>query len=176
MARQDFPIVAPGKIAQVFPLFFGGVLPLFIGAALFLAGGSTQDRLRVLPALLIMPLVGAFLAWSMHRKRVSLEDGRLTLRRFPFPKRLAVAELDLAEARIIDLNGERDLQPTMKLSGTGLPGYRIGWFRLRSGRRAWLALTDWRRVLVLPRRDGGIVLLSAERPDALLDALRRAGG
>jgi hypothetical protein len=55
-----------------------------------------------------------------------------------------------------------------------MPGYRSGWFWLRDKRRAYLVLTDWKRVLALPKRDGGIVLLSLQRPEALLDALRRA--
>jgi len=176
MARQEFPIAAPGKFAQLFPVFIGGVVPLAVAAALAIAAHGRTEWLVAVPALLIMPFVGGVLAWSMHHKRVAIDAGQLLLRIFPFPKRLAITELDLAQARVVDLEGERGLQPVLKLMGTGLPGYRTGWFRLRDGRKAWLALTDWRRVLVLPRRDGGVVLLSPERPDALLDALRRVGG
>lgn len=70
-----------------------------------------------------------------------------------------------------------DIVPPGKLARvlpTNLPGYRSGLFWLRNKARAQVLLTDWRRVLVLPRRDGGMVLLSPQRPDALLAALREA--
>jgi D-alanyl-D-alanine carboxypeptidase len=47
-------------------------------------------------------------------------------------------------------------------------------FRLRDKRRASVLLTDLQRVLVLPRRDGSVLMLSLQRPEALLQALRRA--
>lgn len=37
-------------------------------------------------------------------------------------------------------------------------------------------LISWRRVLVLPKRDGSVVLLSPARPDALLQAMQRTAG
>jgi len=36
-------------------------------------------------------------------------------------------------------------------------------------------LTDLQRVLVLPRRDGSVLLLSLQQPEALLRALRQRG-
>lgn len=176
MTRQEFPIVAPGKVATVFPIFIGAVVPLLIGAVLFYVAKDAHDWQDPAKALLPLPVVASLLAWSMHHRRIDIEDGRLVLRRFPFPKRVALAEFDLAQARIANLDEERALQPVMKIAGSGLPGYRTGWFRLRDKRTAWVLLTAWRRVLVLPKRDGRVVLLSAERPDALLEALRRAGG
>jgi Bacterial PH domain len=176
MSLQSFALVPPGKFARLFPLFIGVVLPLAVGTAMFVAANGSRDRLVAMPGLLILPLVAGVLAWSMHHRRIEVEDGALILRRRPFAKRVSVAEMDLAQARIVDLDTQRDLQPVLKLAGSGMPGYRIGLFRLRDRRTAWLRLTDWRRVLVLPLRDGKVVLLSAERPEAVLDCLRRAAG
>ena len=55
-----------------------------------------------------------------------------------------------------------------------LPGYQAGHFRLRAKLgKAFCLVTDTRRVLWLPMRDGKQqLLLSLERPQALLDALR----
>ena len=176
MARKEFPLVPPGKIATVFPVFIGLALPLAIAAILFYVGKDVHALRDAATALFILPVVAGILAWSMHARHVDLEDGHLVLRRFPWPKRVALSELDLTQARVANLDEERALQPAMKIAGSGLPGYRTGWFRLRGKRTAWVLLTDWRRVLVLPKRDGGLFLLSPERPDALLDALHRAGG
>lgn len=176
MTVQSFPLVAPGKFAQVFPVFIGGVLPIVIALAMFIASKGSKDWLVAAPTLLILPLVAGGLAWSMHHRRLEIDNGRLVLRRAIFPKFLAMAELDLAHARIVDLDTTPDLQPVMKIAGSGMPGYRVGLFRLRNRSKAWLRLTDWRRVLVLPLRNGDFVLLSPTQPDALLDALRRAAG
>lgn len=49
-----------------------------------------------------------------------------------------------------------------------------GHFRMRGGGKAFCLLTDYSRVLVLPLRDGSMLLLSPEHPRALLDALKQA--
>ena len=175
MSLQQFEIVPPGNFAKLFPMLLGGVLPVVIAAAMFLAAKDPRSWLVAAPWLILLPLIAGGLAWSMHHVRIEIEDGFFVLRRRLFPKKLAMAEIDLAQARIVDLNNQRELQPVLKISGSGLPGYRVGLFRLRNGKKGWLRLTAWQRVLVLPLHNGEFILLSPERPDAVLEALRRAG-
>ena len=176
MSLQQFAIVPPGKFARLFPLFLGGVLPLVIAAAMFLAAKDPRSWLVAAPWLIILPLIAGGLAWSMHHHRIEIEDGLLVLRRHLFPKKISMGELDLAQARVVDLNSQRGLQPTRKISGSSLPGYRFGLFRLRNGKKGWLRVTDWHRVLVVPLHNGEFIFFSPERPEAVLDALRRAAG
>jgi hypothetical protein len=56
--------------------------------------------------------------------------------------------------------------------GTGLPGYRAGWFRLNNGERSLVYVTDWARVVYVPTSEGYSVLLSTPDPSALAEALR----
>jgi hypothetical protein len=65
-----------------------------------------------------------------------------------------------------------ELQPTRRTFGTGLPGYRSGWFRLRNGERALLYLTDEARAVYVPTTAGYSVLLSPRDPDQFVAALR----
>jgi hypothetical protein len=120
-----------------------------------------------------MPIAAAALVWSMYRRRVRLDAGVL---RFGMARwsRVAVAALDLDAARIVNLDQQRELRPAIRLAGTAMPGYRSGWYWLRNRKRAYVVLMDWRRVLLLSRRDGVLILLGVERPEALLDALRQA--
>ena len=60
--------------------------------------------------------------------------------------------------------------------GTALGGYSAGWFRLRSGEKALLYLTDRRRVVYIPTLDGYSLLLSQGEPRRFLDALHDATG
>lgn len=175
MGRHDFEVVPAGGFARAFPLAIGGLL--LLGTVVAVATTYDQPLVLVglLPAVFIgLAVIGA-LAWAIRHPRLALVDGVLQVGRLP-RLRAPVASLDLERARIVDLDAERALQPTFRLMGTSLPGYRTGWFWLRDGTRAFLTVTDWRRVLVLPRREGGPVLLSLRDPDALLGALRRARG
>lgn len=79
------------------------------------------------------------------------------------------------QARAVDLGRDRDVAPTIRTRGTGLPGYSAGWFRLRNGQKALLYVTDRSRVAYIPTTEGYAVLLSTPDPDALIAALRAGG-
>jgi hypothetical protein len=174
MKGQRFEIVPPGKLARVMPIVLAGLPPAIILATMAIAARGRHEAVPYLPvsaALLLFPLIGGLLAWSMLTRTIKVEAGRLDFGVLPW-RRIPVAALDLDAARIVDLDAQPGLQPVFKIAGSGLPGYKSGMFRLRNAKRAQLLLTDWKRVLVLPRRDGGIILLSPQRPDALLAALQ----
>lgn len=124
------------------------------------------------PVMLIA--VGA-IAFALRRRRVSLEQGVLTVAAGFNTRRVAIGEIDLPGARIVDLREHTDLKPLLKVMGTGLPGYEAGHFRLRNRNKAFVLLTDRTRVLVLPEKSGNTLLLSLQQPQALLDALNKAG-
>jgi len=173
MSTQEFEIPPPGKFVLVFLLVMGVVMPMAVLTAVVLAAHDKRVILLALPTAFIFPLVAGAVGWSIYRRKIRIVDKALLTGIFGW-KKIPVSELDLDAAAIIDLQQHRELQPTFKLAGTSMPGYRSGWFRLRDKRTAYLLLTDWRRVLVLPKRDGKVILFSPQRPDALLDALRRA--
>lgn len=173
MSDRMFEVPEPGKFATLFPLFVGVVPTLAILAALQFIGQRHPAPVRVYAVLMLLPATAALMAWSMHARRLRLRDKVFHYGGLPW-RRVRVEALDLAAATGIDLNAQPEWQPRFKIAGTRLPGYHAGWFRLRNGRRAFVTLTDWKHVLVLPKRDGGLLLLSVTRPDALLAALRSA--
>ncbi|MCL1634117.1 PH domain-containing protein [Luteimonas sp. SX5] len=126
----------------------------------------------MLPILLLFAGVFTF---AFRRLRVGLEAGTLTIAAGFNTRRVAVGDLDLDGARIVDLRERTEFKPMLKTMGTALPGYATGHFRLRNRSKAFLMLTDRTRVLVLPEKSGRTLLLSLQQPQALLDALRRKG-
>ena len=176
MSGQVFELPAPGKVAVLFPLFIGLVLPIALVVAMAFAARDNPDLLRASATVAVLPVVGLLLAWSMHTRRVELLDGMLQVRRWPWPKRAAIAGFDLAQARIVDLDAEPALRPALKIAGSRLPGFTSGWFWLKDRRRAYVLMTAGRRALLLPGRDGTLWLLGVERADALLAALRARVG
>ena len=173
MSERMFEVPEPGKFARLFPLFVGVVPTLAILAALPFVGQGHPAPARLYVALMLLPATAAVMAWSMRARRLRLRDQVFHYGGLPW-RRVRVDALDLDAAASVDLNARAEWQPRFKIAGTRLPGYHAGWFRLRNGRRAFVVLTDWKHVLVLPRRDGGLLLLSVARPDALLAALRDA--
>ncbi|MFT3805610.1 PH domain-containing protein [Arenimonas sp.] len=171
MKTQEFEFTPPGAFPRLFPLLIGAGIPLILVAVLALQP-QPVTWMHILPALLLLPVVGAAFAWTMHRRRIRIEGGGIRYRLMPGTSTRLI-DLDLDSARIVDLEQETSLRPVFRLFGTALPGYRSGWFRLRNRATAYVVLSDWRRVLVLPRRDGRLLLFSLQKPEMALEALRR---
>ena len=162
---RTFAVVAPGtRLAWMLP----GVSLLAGVVGIALAMRETPiATLALLPLALGAVLVGV----TLTRRRVELENGELRIAAGLNSRRIDVSKLQLDQAAIIDLTKRRELRPFWRTFGTGLPGYRAGHYRLRNGTRAFVLVTDTRRVLALPEQDGRMVLLSLAQPQALLDAI-----
>lgn len=129
-------------------------------------------------AAILVPIVGVLcltlLGSRATRFEVSAEGLRL---RGDFYGRLIPAEdLRGGAARRVDFTATPELQPARRTWGTGLPGYLAGWFRLRSGEKALLYLTDRGRAVYVPTTAGYSVLLSPADPDGFLSAIRAVAG
>jgi len=176
-SAQTFVVTPPPAYASMLLVLLGGVLPLAIIAVLWLWAPPAQLS-GVGPALVVVPAVVAALLLAMKRRSVELRDGVLDVRGALFRHRVAVTQLDLARARIVDLAERTELRPILKTGGMSVPGFHAGHFRLREKLgKAFCLVTDRHRVLWLPLRDGkGQLLISLEQPQALLDALRATRG
>jgi len=128
---------------------------------------------------LLLVAVAAVLAWvaySTRHSRVEVGTASIRLVGDLWGRSLPLRSLDLARARVLDLETAREYRPRRRTWGTGLGGYAAGWFRLASGERALVYLTDRRRVAYVPTNEGYALLLSVERPDAFLELLARRKG
>lgn len=73
-------------------------------------------------------------------------------------------DLDLASARPVDLTKPGPHELRVRTQGTGMPGYSAGWFKTGDNARAFVVVTDGRRVAYLPTRNGYSLLLSVADP------------
>ncbi|WP_295570456.1 PH domain-containing protein [uncultured Stenotrophomonas sp.] len=133
----------------------------------FRMGGSAAWSLLVIAALAIG--LGA----AFFRRRVELDGGVLDVRSTLYRRRVPVAQLRLDQAEVVDLGRDRRYGIRFKTNGYSMPGFHSGHFRLMGGGKGFALVTDRSRVLVLPVRDGSALLLSLDRPQALLEALRK---
>lgn len=114
------------------------------------------------------------IALGQSRARYELSSDGLMLRGDIYGRKpIATADLRGGAARMVDLDREPDLRPSLRTFGTALPGYRSGWFRLRNGDKALVSLTDPHHVVYVPTTQGFVLLLSPSHPDHFLEALRK---
>lgn len=168
-----FSVPAPDyrKVALMFALVLATI---GVALVLVLRDGSAA---RTWPHLLLGALVSiALLAWVVGRRRVTLEGDTLRIAAGLNSTRVAVSALDLDQARIVRLDEHPEYRPGTKTFGSAMPGYQAGHFHQGGGRKVFVLLTERDRVLVLPERDGRLLLLSLDNPQSLLDALQRAAG
>ena len=116
--------------------------------------------------------VGVVLTFALRRRRIVLDNRELQVLATFYTRKLAVEAFDLDRARILSLEEHTDLAPMLKTNGFSLPGFKAGHFRLRNLTRAFCLVTDRTRVLLLPQRDGGLLILSPTRPADVLARLR----
>jgi len=144
--------------------------PLLAGSLL----GTVAITLASVAALTL--LLWAALDWALRRQALRIEHGELDVRSTFFRSRVALAQLQLAQARVIDLDEHFELRPQLKTRGYSLPGLRSGWYRLRNKRKAFVATADSRHVLWLPTAAGHALLLDVRDPHRLLALLHERCG
>lgn len=111
-------------------------------------------------------------AASLFGTQLEVSASGLVFRGDLLRKVIPIAELRLDRARVVDLDREPGLRPTFKLHGVGLPRYRSGWYLLKDGEKALLALIPTRPAVYIPTTRGHAILVSPDRPAEFLEALR----
>src|SRR5262245_21628287 len=76
------------------------------------------------------------------RARFDVSAAGLRLSGDFYGRTIPTADLRGGAARRVDIGADSEFRPTRRTMGTGLPGYRAGWFRLQSGEKALLYVTD----------------------------------
>src|SRR5690606_14144923 len=179
---RDRPMKGVAREFPPSPLPRRAWLSVFSIAALVLAGGLLLPRGETLPApaWLLTPLLVALLLvlplQALRRRRIAVEGEELVVAAALYTRRVNVDALDLEQARIVDLDEHTAFKPVLGLNRFGVPGFQAGRYLLRNRQRAFCLLTARDRVLVLPQRDGRLLLLSPEKPRDLLAHLRELAG
>jgi len=183
--RSGITLTPPPGSARLWLFVLVVGLPLLVSALALALAPLTHDT---------QPLVGGSLAWTMaltlasvaaltlllwaalsfglRRQSLQVDAQCITVRSSFFRTQVAIAQLQLDQARVVDLAEHTELRPLLKVRGYGLPGFRSGWYRLRDRRKAFVATADSRLLLWLPSSAGHGLLLDVRDPSALLLQLR----
>lgn len=119
-------------------------------------------------------LIGGLFGWfalSSSSLSAAIEGSSLQIKVPIYGRSIPIAALDVASATIVDLEQTPQLRPGIRTNGIGLPGYAVGWFRLKNGEKALAAITSNQRVLYLRTSEGYVLLLSLADPERFIRQL-----
>src|SRR5690606_36694624 len=131
-----------------------------------LVGGSKllTNVLILAGILALTQVIHWFLARAMRRHAVTLDSDCLAITTSFYSRRLGWRELQLSQARVVDLGERTELKPVLKTNGTSLPGFRNGWFLLRNLHRAFVESVGCKRLVHLPTPAGYDLRLQPRQP------------
>lgn len=167
--EEIFFITPSGKAPASFRLIMGVVAAAVVVGICIPAVGSFPPWLLAAGALVLVIVAAAFKGNS----RIEVGPGTLRLRVPFYGRTLSIRELDLDQARVVDLSIETGLKLRIKTNGIGLPGYAVGWFRLRDKQKALAAVTGKQHAVYIPTRGAYCLLLSAQEPQRFLETLKQ---
>lgn len=163
------PVLVPAAaIVLTFAMGDEDMVRLSQDSAVRMAGGS-------LLAVFGMSLVVWFVSDRLVRRhRLQLLDDGIAIASTFYTRRFTFDQLQLDQARVVDLREQTQLRPRGKRNAVAMPGFRSGTFRLCNGHKAFVAMAGGPRVLWLPTSTGTQLLLEVRQPRIALDALRNA--
>jgi hypothetical protein len=126
--------------------------------------------------LVALAAVFFWFGWKAREVRFEISSAGLKLAGDLYGRMIPAKSLQLDAAKRVNLGEQQDLQLKWRTFGTGLPGYRAGWFKLRNGSKALVYLTDPSNVVMIPTTEGFTLLLNVADPNRFLTRLREVCG
>jgi hypothetical protein len=104
-----------------------------------------------------------------------LTSNSLTIHDRFYPVTLAAADIDVSAIRVVDLDQDPAWRPIMRTNGFANTHYQSGWFQVSNGTKVRLYRAGGSRLVLLPPKGAGtVVLMQASNPEALIAQLRAA--
>lgn len=128
--------------------------------------------IAVIVGVIVFALIAILLPVMLFSIRVGNDEILIAA---PPLMKFRVRKSDIESATVISLSKCPELHPKIRLYGIGLPGWRVGWYRLNNGSKAFVALSQEDRVLLLRMRGGELVLLAPNKFSEFLAVLHRLG-
>lgn len=170
-ANNSVELAPLRKRSVVFLAIFIVVVPVSALIAMLAFPDQRPSPIEGAIAVVIVGAVVGSLLAVIRRRSISFEAGNLIIRATFYTRRIALEELDLSGAKVIDLQEHPERRPLLKTNGLAVPGLAIGSFRDRKRNKLFCLVTA-PRVVMLPLHGGSRILVSPTHPQRLLDEIR----
>src|SRR5437868_9673982 len=123
-------------------------------------------------AVIVAALFGYF-SWASTHVRYEVSSSGLRITGSMYGRQIPIEQLDVGQARLINVKEEPGFALSRRTNGVGLPYYSAGWFKLRNGQKA-LAFVTGNEVVYIPTSASYYLMLSVVDPQQFIAALRQA--
>jgi len=153
------PAPEGSQMKYVFPIIpaSSGPIWLFVIIAVFLLG--------------IVTLFG-YLAFSSRHVHLEVGEGGLRIGGDIYGRSIPASSVAIDAVKVLNLKQDEAYRLKWRTNGSGLPGYKSGWFKLANGEKALVFITDPTRVIYIPTRDGYSILMSVAEPDQVKERIK----
>ena len=118
--------------------------------------------LAVIILITIIPIVAL---------KIEVKDSEIVISAPPLLK-YSFKRNEIVSINTIDLSEHEEYKPTLREFGIGIPGYRIGWFKLANGAKAFLAVSS-NEAVVFKLKNGTYVIITPKDVGNFLNTLRK---
>lgn len=132
--------------------------------------------LILIPILLIVFIgggVATYAAFASRHVKFEVSSDGIRIKGDMYGRFVPKDKMVLKSARAVDLSQEQALAPKWRSNGTGYPGYKAGWYRLKDESKALVFITDPHHVVYVPTVDGSCLMMSVANPEQFLAALKQ---
>jgi hypothetical protein len=145
----------------VFPIIpaSNGPVWFFVGIVVFMA--------------CLVTLFG-YLAFSSRHVQLEVSEDKLRISGDIYGRTIPASLVNGAEVKALNLTHDTAYGLSRRTNGSGLPGYKSGWFKLANGEKALAFITDPTQVIYIPTREGYSVLMSVADPEKVKELLQES--
>ncbi len=156
------------------PLWFTIAILSFFGLLAFFPEKANTTPVVTYSILLSLGLLFILFYFRSQNSKIVLSGTELQIFGDLTNFKTKLENLELQNAKIINLKLEHSLHATLRTWGVGLPKYATGWFLLKNQQTGFLFVTDDTEVVHIPTKDHQNLLLSLENPESFVAALKEA--
>jgi len=167
---MQYEIAPLSKATQIFIMVLFVLVPIGLVSMTVITVNDQQLTWKVAwPVAVIMFLIGL----ACLRRGVALEGETLQVKAAMYTHQVNIREINLEQAKVLDLQEQPAARPKWRTNGYSLPGgFNAGYYRSQQKQKMFCLVTA-SKVLRLPMKSGDEILLSLEQPNILLQQLHR---
>ena len=165
---MQYEIAPLSKATQIFIMVLFVLVPVGLVSMTVITVNDQQLTWKFAwPVAVIMFLIGL----ACLRRGVALEGETLQIKAAMYTHQVNIREINLEQAKVVDLQEQPAARPKWRTNGYSLPGgFNAGYYRGQQKQKMFCLVTA-SKVLRLPMLNGDEILLSLEQPQILLDRL-----
>ncbi|MDR1363435.1 MAG: PH domain-containing protein [Spirochaetaceae bacterium] len=126
--------------------------------------------------ILIIILVGLIILlpavfYSMRNTSLSLTNKEIIIKSAIYGKKIPLKNVIIDGIKKINMNEDNEYNISIRTNGIGLPNFKLGWMRLKNGKKALVYLTDRNSVVLIPTNEY-LILFSMENIDEFIQKIK----